>query len=594
MKRLSAALIIVFLAIIGLNCQKELSNINGGTDPDIPNSTTSVPVTATLQGNVFDKSGNPAMGVTIKVGAKTATTNARGYFRIVDAPLDKNASLVTAEKAGYFKAYRTFSATSGVNQVTIKLIEKELVGSIDATSGGNVTLSNGSKIALPANAVVKAAGGSYSGTINVRAAYIDPTASDRGQVVPGSFIATDKNNKRVTLASYGMLAVELESASGEKLQIASGAKATLTTAIPASAQASAPATISLWSVDEQTGIWKEEGTATKSGTNYVGEVSHFSYWNCDIGLPVVGFTATVVNAAGDPLIYVPVRVRLATTGYSGYAYGRTDSLGQLAGVIPSNMNLVLEVIDDCGNVIYSQNIGPFSSSVNLGTITVTGTSTAHIVTVKGKLLNCSNTAVTNGYAVIFYDNYVRYAHTNSSGEFTVTFSSCNSSAAFCEVFGVDEGAQQQGTTVNVPVTTPVTNVGDLTACGTSTAQYINYNLDGTAYTIDNSSDSLLAYVMQGSPVSNPAVVISGYDDASNHVYFTANTSAAPGTYDLEVLYSNITTNTATVVAPSTVTFTSFATTVGQFYEGSFTGKFTVPGNPAVHNISGSFRIRKSW
>src|ERR1044071_5350401 len=113
MKRLSAALIIVFLAIIGLNCQKELSNINGGTDPDIPNSTTSVPVTATLQGNVFDKSGNPAMGVTIKVGAKTATTNARGYFRIVDAPLDKNASLVTAEKAGYFKAYRTFSATSG-------------------------------------------------------------------------------------------------------------------------------------------------------------------------------------------------------------------------------------------------------------------------------------------------------------------------------------------------------------------------------------------------------------------------------------------------------------------------------------------------
>ena len=47
-----------------------------------------------------------------------------------------------------------------------------------SAGGGAVTLSNGAKIVLPANGVVKAAGGAYSGTINVYAAYIDPTSSD--------------------------------------------------------------------------------------------------------------------------------------------------------------------------------------------------------------------------------------------------------------------------------------------------------------------------------------------------------------------------------------------------------------------------------
>lgn len=45
---------------------------------------------------------------------------------------------------------------------------------------------------------------------------------------------------------------------GKKLQIKSGAVATLTSPIPAETLSSAPATIALWYVDEQTGVWKEE------------------------------------------------------------------------------------------------------------------------------------------------------------------------------------------------------------------------------------------------------------------------------------------------------------------------------------------------
>src|SRR5699024_2442392 len=136
-------------------------------------------------------------------------------------------------------------------QVVIKLVKKSLGGTVDAAAGGEVSLNNGTKISLPANGVVKASTNSvYTGAVNVYAVYIDPTATDILERVPGSFMANDKDGKRVLLSSYGMMAVELESSAGEKLQIKTGGTATLTSPIPAAAQASAPATIPLWYVDE--------------------------------------------------------------------------------------------------------------------------------------------------------------------------------------------------------------------------------------------------------------------------------------------------------------------------------------------------------
>ena len=187
------------------------------------------------------------------------------------------------------------------------------------------------------------------------ASYINPTAADISETVPGSFMANDKNNKRVTLKSFGMMAVVLESTSGEKLQIGKGNTAKLTTPIPSSVQSSAPATISLWYVDEQTGLWKEEGIATKNGTNYTGEVKHFSFWNCDFSDPAVMLSMTIQNSKGLPLVYVSVHIEGVD---GGHAYGYTDSLGQISGLVPANVGLTLEVLDQCGTAAYSQNIGP--------------------------------------------------------------------------------------------------------------------------------------------------------------------------------------------------------------------------------------------
>ncbi|HEY6505570.1 MAG TPA: carboxypeptidase-like regulatory domain-containing protein [Chitinophagaceae bacterium] len=587
MKRLYHFILLVSIAVITFNCQKEISY----SGPDIPgtgNNNTD-PITATLQGNIVDENGQPAIGVTIKVGTKTATTNARGYFRIVNASLDKKTSLLTAEKAGYFKAFRIFSATSGVNQVAIQLVKKTSAGSVNAGSGGAVTLSNGSKITLPANGVVRATGGTYTGNINVYASYIDPTSTNIAETVPGSFLAIDKDDKKVVLTSYGMLAVELESSSGEKLQMANGSMATLTTAIPSSLQSSAPASISLWYVDEQTGIWKEEGTATKTGTTYVGEVKHFSYWNCDVPGPTVNLSATFVNTAGLPLVHTEIRIRPAS-GYAS-AHGLTDSLGQVSDPVPANMNLILEVLSSCYTVMYSQNIGPFSSDANLGTITVNNNPS--IVTVSGRLLSCSGAPVTNGFAVINYDNVIRYANVvGANGEFATTFSTCGGMAASCEIYGIDAAAQQQGAMVNVTVVSPITNAGNITACGTSALQYINYNLDGvnqsfssltagdqfSASSVDTAGSSFGAYIM-------------GYNSANQGITFQFNNNGTAGIYQVGYLGFHGSNSPLTLLQPFNVTVTQYPQVTGQYFEGSFSGQYTdVAG--FTHNISCSFRVRR--
>ena len=75
-------------------------------------------------------------------------------------------------------------------------------------------MSNASKVALPANGVVNAAtGAAYTGQVSVYATYIDPTAADINQIVPGSFMADDKDGKRVYYASeplFSMIIQNLE------------------------------------------------------------------------------------------------------------------------------------------------------------------------------------------------------------------------------------------------------------------------------------------------------------------------------------------------------------------------------------------------
>lgn len=585
MRKLFWVFAVILVSVSSFQCQRDISFIGR---PDNGISVTPQPITTSLQGIITDENDRPFAGVMVTAGTGNAITDENGFFHLNNIILDKNTSMVTAEKGGYFKAYRIFAATSGCNQVTIKLLKRNLAGTVDASKGGDVSLSNGAKINLSANGIVTAASGSaYSGNVSVYASYINPKSEDIDKIVPGSFVANDKDGKRVLLSSYGMLAVELASANGEKLQIKEGSVAILTIPIPLTSVAAAQASIPLWFIDEKTGLWQEEGTATKQGNNYVGEVKHFSFWNCDYPLDGVNLSLTLHTPDDLPLVNTAVKISTATDSVSS-AYGWTDSLGQVKGMVPANKNLKLEVLDPCGNSIYSQNIESLTQSIDLGTIKIAGAN-SHLLTFTGTLVNCSGAPVTKGYAIINLNGAIHYVAPNSTGQFTTTYVTCSGVPATSTVLAIDEDAQQQSALTSIPVSSPITNAGDILVCGTSSEQYINYKLDNVAYSITGSTGDTSIRGYRGY-TSSGITNIAAYDftTAYNEINFSANATAA-GTFPVSNFsvrdYYSIRIN-----QPFDVIFTNFPANAGEFYIGTLSGTFT-DSLSNIHTVSATFKVR---
>lgn len=588
MKSINQLLTIISLlfSLSFISCQKEVKSDNPGTGT--PGTViTASPIQGTLTGKVIDNNNSAVAGATVKAGTNTTTTDSRGLFRFNNISLDKYASVVTVEKAGFFKGYRVFSASANNNNfVKLKLLQKTLIGNIDAAAGGSVNLPDNSKITLPAaSVVVKATNQTYTGSIKVYAAVIDPTSADIAQIVPGSFQGNDANNYRVLLKSYGMLAVELEGSSNEPLQIATGKTAKLRFNIPSSLRSSAPATIPLWSVDETTGLWKQEGSATKGSDYYEGDVSHFSFWNCDINIPTIYLEMTITTAEG-PLSHVLVKLS-RPNGASSYGY--TDSSGHVGGLVPKNEALILEVMNTCNQAIYIQNVGPFSTNTNLGTITVT-LSPVNTLQITGSAVNCANQPVTNGNVLVYFEGQL-YNRSINNGNFSLTITRCSNSSSVVEVVAVDNVGMQQSNTWNGNATTGSVNTGTLSACGTSSTSFIDYTLDGSNFNLNTAipGDSISSFSNGGT--TQNFISVSGFKVSQPNInisFYTPN--GGVGTFPLQYVSVNQYDSVA-IVAPFNINITVYGAP-GQFIEGNFSGQIRELANNNLHNVSATFRVRR--
>ncbi|MBK7410804.1 MAG: hypothetical protein IPJ40_23765 [Saprospirales bacterium] len=280
-------------------------------------------------------------------------------------------------------------------------MKKVIAGEFESATGGLVELA-GQEVAIdfPVDGVVDGSGQPYSGTVKVAIQYLDPTASDLDQRMPGNLLGfNDRDGERV-LSTFGMVAVELTGAQDQKLQLADNKPATLTVTVPASLQSNAPASIPLWHFDESVGIWVEEGEAMLENGKYVGKVSHFSFWNCDAPFPVVHMSGSIfLNTNDNPLSGVQVRITIVSSSFSGY--GWTDENGVFGGDIPAGEALVLEILDLCGEVVYTENIGPFSADVVLADLILPSSAFTNMpVNISGTLVDCDGNPVPNGYVKV--------------------------------------------------------------------------------------------------------------------------------------------------------------------------------------------------
>ncbi|MDR6339161.1 hypothetical protein HNQ91_002212 [Filimonas zeae] len=569
-----------------LGCQKSASL---STDPG---PYTPEPGVATISGRVTDERKMPVSGAVVKAGATgIATTDVDGRFTIKNVSIDKKAGAIRVEKDSFFTGVKTLVVGAGnENNVAVQLLRKKVAGTFSAASGGTVTLpSGGGKVAFPAEGVMnEATKAAYTGTVTTSAFFFDPTAAGFENIIPGALRGLDSNNRETGLQSFSMIAVELTGANGQKLQLAAGKTATITFAIPAGLRAQAPATIPLWYLNETTGLWKEEGRATRQGNTYVGTVTHFSYWNCDAPFELVDFSAIIKAQSGDPLPNAKVVLQAtgAADSLSIYGSGLTGADGYTGGKVPAGRTLKMQVLDKCGNLLYSKIIGPFTGKADLGNVTVTYN--GGIVTFSGTAVNCSDAPITNGYVTITLDGAVNRA-TVTNGSFSLAIPRCISTAATASVVAYDLVALAEGTAKEVAVNGTTVNAGQLKACGTSLEQFFTYSVNGVEYNFTAPADSMYARVYKSN--TDSIADISVYS-SSPYTRLSGSLRAAsmqPGTktFDYFSFYREGGSFQTGKVLTATITENS------KYLAGTISGTVADSSNGnQTYSVTGKFRMKR--
>jgi hypothetical protein len=532
-------------------------------------------------GQVVDVNNVPLQNVTIKIGTTTAQTDVNGVFIINAASVHTRFAYITATKAGYIDGSRSLAPTAGKNNVRIMLLPNTPTETIQSGVASEVTLSSGTKVSFD-GAFQDENGVAYTGDVSVAMFHLLPSNENIDKLMPGMLYAQTADNKEAVLQTFGMLNIELRGSAGQKLNIAKEHTAEITIRIDDNQLATAPSTIPLWHFDEEKGYWKEDGIATKEGNYYVGTVSHFSWWNCDAQFPTVSLTTTVVDVDGNPMS--DVRVGLLPTGFPYTAYGTTNSIGTVSGLVPSNQTMTLTVLDLCSNIIYTSSIGPFTTNTVLPNIVITSVM-AQSTVVQGTLLKCDNTNVTNGY-VLMKSGTQNSLVAVSNGAFSFNTLVCATNSNFT-LEGFDYENLQTSGTINYTYTTPTTSVGILTTCNT-VSEFISYQIDsgspvmiltninaatvisGTGFTISGGLNS---------PVGGASIYISGSTNIPG-LYTTAEFSIE-GT--LGLIDSGIT---------NTVQFNlSNFGNIGEYIDLTFNGTYE-DGQVAgiTHTISGTVHV----
>lgn len=253
---------------------------DGGTDA-VP-GTVVVRVTALEDGRLLSNAT-----VRIRGDAQVGTSDADGIVTF-SAVAGRRNVLLTATRDGYAETMApVFVEPERTVVAELRLLAIQARAELDAASGGVVRSSHGAQASFPAGSLVLPDGTPATGKVVATVAALDPTRPNGLDAFPGSFSARALDGSDVFLETFVPMEVRLEQG-GKRLNLATGAKAELSLPVPSSFSA-VPETIPFWSLDETTGIWREEAQARRvadpsapSGYVYRAEIGHLSWWNADL------------------------------------------------------------------------------------------------------------------------------------------------------------------------------------------------------------------------------------------------------------------------------------------------------------------------
>lgn len=473
-------------------------------DPQTPGGGST---TTTIAGIVLDENKQPISGATVTAHGNTMQTGSGGEFVFSNVTVPEGRLFVNVTKAGYFNATKGEIPRGGdITNLKIVMMQKTVTHTVNSTTGGSADLSNGSKVEIQPNSVVTQGGSQYNGTVNMSVVYMDPTSTAFSETVQGGDMAALRtDSSSATLLSFGILKVILEGTGGEQLQIAAGSNSTITSTIPASMVSSAPNTIPLWFFDESTGLWREEGSATKQGDKYVGTVNHFTDWNCDHPGEIGTVTGLVYDCNNQPAPGLTVKV--------GQMTATTDASGRYTRNVPAGISFQV-------SIEASQNFGISAGPINVDPVSVGGTTNLTTLGVpcnpiiKGVFTDCNGNQV-NGTVSIRWDNQIQAVSPNGVNGFSMMVAP-NKPAT---IRFISAGGQIKDTTIQTPSTPTTLDLGTIKMCTGVTNCENSFTINGAGF--NNQFYNL-----------NPTVAIGVFFPADNET----GTSAVGSNQDFIALF----------------------------------------------------------
>lgn len=404
MRRKIHSLTFVFMALLMMlmtfaSCSKLQDLLNEGDDDDDDDGGINPPELVegrmediALSGIVRDASGTPIEGVSIVSGSSAATTNTDGFFefdQIQVVSVLNDRSVVRFSKAGYFDVVRSMDADDDAADgaswevVMCKKENNDFTSIKTYSSSSDQTLQAGEmKIDMPQDGYkVDGTGASYTGKVKSEMVYLDPNNERFSEMMPGGDLAAVRSdNSSAQLVSYGMTDLNMYAENGDKLQLKDGSKAKLTFPIPAGMGENPPASIPLWSFNEKTGLWEEEGSAALQGNVYVGEVTHFSWVNLDYPEEQGTVYGYVKDDTGKVLPGVRLNIGQLLTSTV------TQSNGYYSHEVPANIDFSISVKDLYYGGI-NQKVSVKVPALSPGERRKVDITLPHLVRVYGKVMN---------------------------------------------------------------------------------------------------------------------------------------------------------------------------------------------------------------
>ena len=417
--------IILSLAFIMSSCDDD--DISNGPDLSshivIPGYVQAVQtIKSSVVGHVTDEFNQNIEGATVTLDGKRTTTNKYGHFFFTDADMNKEGTFVQVEQDGFFHGSRRFyPLAEHTSNLEIQLLAKVFNNTFQSSQGAYIEFEDGGSVEFPVNAIIDENNVLYDGEVYVAAKWLAPTSLATSRRMPGDLTGVNDLAEEVSLATFGMMAVELESSDGRQLNVAENSEAILTFPITSEIISAAPAEIPLWYFNERYGIWAQDGMATLQGNEYVGSVNHFTFWNCDAPYELINLDFKLVDEDGLALTNRRVGITLGGV-VTRNAY--TDDMGYVSGKVPANENLTLKVFTNC-YATFSENIGSFAADASIGSVDVPNSLEIATNTISVSLVNCESKPIVNGLIIAQIEDRLLYFYTSDIAT-TLAFTFCES------------------------------------------------------------------------------------------------------------------------------------------------------------------------